>query len=157
MPAREEGVPDPQDHYVQLKIEELDGTGAVVATHTDTHLEYNGWVQPSIAFHTTASTAKVRFWAIGHWYYCSNYSHVNYDDLALNGPSPNSKFVEGTVTSGGSPVANATVAVGAATATTAGDGTYSIELAGSTTEAVVRASSSSHFAQKKRRASRRRM
>lgn len=144
-------------YFLRLDIQELDSADAPVgAPHSvvyDNSEAYtNTWLNPTTTFTTSGTTAKVEFKL--SMYTDDPYfkTHLNFDDCQLNGPSPNSKFVQGTVTSGATPIVGATVQIGAASAVTGTGGTYSIELAGTTTDATIRASGTGYFPAKKHRA-----
>ncbi len=143
-------------YFLRLDIQELDGSDAPVgAPHSvvydNSEANTNTWLNPTQTFTTSGSTAKVEFKMSVYTDDPYFASHINFDDCQLNGPSANSRFVRGTVTSGATPISGATVGIADQTAVTGADGTYSIEVAGTTTEATIRASATGYFAQKKHR------
>ena len=142
------------ESYVKLEVTELDGAGVAVGTphvYTFGHDEANTnvWKQGSVGFHSDATTAKVEFRLSNYWpepWYITN---ISFDDCAVVGPAVGAKVVEGTVRSGATVISGASVSNGTDTVTTGADGKYTMELAGSVTSVVVRASVDGYFAQRK--------
>lgn len=148
---RDLNIAEAPEFFCKLKIIELDAGNAVLATHEESVTTFNAWTQPTITITTLANTAKLSFQIEHRWLNNLFGTHLNVDDCALNGPSPNSKVITGTVSSGGSGVSGATVTAGTETTTSAANGAYTIELPGTASAVEVRASKDGYFAQRKYR------
>lgn len=119
---------------VSLTVEELDSLGRVIVEQPKANYSsYNTWRQLTRDFTTSANTRAVRLGVSAYivdylWMYMS---HVTLDSFELNGAAGAAlPGFFGQVTSGGTPLAGATVeALGTAyTTTTGADGRYELSL-----------------------------
>lgn len=148
---RDLGVAEAPEYFLKLKLIELDEADAVLATHEQSVPTVNAWANPSISITTLANTKKLKYQIEFRWLCNLFATHLNVDDCVLEGPAANPLLIQGSVTSGASPVAGALVTAGNASATTSATGAYSLELPGTSIDVTVRASKDGFFAQKKLR------
>lgn len=133
-------------------VEELDGSGSVLATHRHVFTDaVNAWRLVSVSFRTTAATTRLRYILTQHWLLTESLNHINWDDCELLDSASSTRFVVGNVTSAGQAVAGATVSAGGVSTQTLADGTYRLELPATVTDAAIRATKPGFCAQRKYR------